>query len=66
MVLGSWGAPSFRVSGVLASIGFLDVEEGSHGGRWGVGGNRTAIPRVRNVAFFVQVFSRVVGAGYMP
>ena len=29
-----------------------------------MGGNRTAIPRVRDVAFFVRVFARVVGAGY--
>ena len=28
-----------------------------------MGGNRTAIPHVRDVAFFVQVFARVVGAG---
>ena len=29
----SWGGPSFRVSGVLASIDFLGVEESGHGGR---------------------------------
>ena len=29
-----------------------------------MGGNRTEIPRVRNVACFVQVFARVVRAGY--
>ena len=29
-----------------------------------MGGNRTAIPRVRGVIFFVQVFARVMGAGY--
>ena len=29
----SWGAPSFRVSGVLTSIGLLGMEEGGHGGR---------------------------------
>ena len=49
----SWGAPSFRVTGVLESIGFLGVEKGGHGGRGGVGRNQMAIPRVRNVACFV-------------
>ena len=29
-----------------------------------MGGNRTAIPRIRNVTCFVQVFARVVGGGY--
>ena len=60
----SWGAPSFRVSGVLGSIGFLDMEKVGHRGRGGVGGNRTAIPLVRNVACFVQIFARVVRTGY--
>ena len=49
----SRGAPSFGVSGVLASVGFLGVEEGGHGGGGGMGGNRTAIPRVWDVAGFV-------------
>ena len=29
-----------------------------------MGGNRQAIPRLNNFAFFVQVFARFVGAGY--
>ena len=49
----SWGAPSFRVTGVSGSLGFLGVEKGGHGGREGVGGNRTTIPRVRSIPCFV-------------